>query len=432
MSAVPPIKPTAPVLTVESRKSITVSSGTLMNNGVLDIYPQVEEKGYFRIFFAGRDLQLTAGPFVGLIPINPQITIDVRPKLPVANLARVIELADQPIESIAAVHRFYATEAGPTISIVEFLAKNLLIALRDIELRGLYKSYRHKTENSSSPRGRLNFRQTAASNAGRGLRHKVVSSHFEQTLDNPYNRLLKFTLFFLAQRLRRAAKRNRRLVSDVNTSIALFDGVTLPAPGELTRLIKCDINGSLPPERRYYERALGIALTIISNKGLCLFGHGQEVEMSSYIINFETLFENYLRNVLRMRLTGTSSGLRVRDGNEEGKKRLFDDAKKPPATPDIVIDRPPDVLAIVEVKYKDKVDRTDLNQVITYGCSYRTRNVLLVHQAAAGKPSGGQRLGAIGALNVFTYAFDLGNPHLETEEMALAGSVGQIIDRGSQ
>ncbi|MEK6299818.1 MAG: hypothetical protein AABO41_03780 [Acidobacteriota bacterium] len=392
------------------------------------MFSEVEDKGYFHVSFRGCELELAAGRYIGLIPINPQITIDVRPKLPVGNLARVIDLGQQVIDSLK-VTRFYATNAESTISITEFLANNLLTALRQVELQGLYKKYRQRIENSSRPKGRINFPLTSKLNFSKGIRHKLYSSHFEHTIDNPYNQLLKYALWFLAQRLTRNSSRNRKLVYDVNKALGLFNKVTLSPSEQLVERVRDHINNKrIPFSRGYYQSALGIALTIVSGKGLSLLTRGHEVELSSYIIDFETLFEDYLRNVLRTRFAAILPDSRIRNGNKEGKKRMFDDTRKHLVEPDIVIDRPPNVLGIAEVKYKDRIDRPDINQAITYGCSYKTDNVVLVHQSAAGTKSGWQLLGTVGSMRVFLYAFDLANPNLEAEEQAFSDSIKGIVD----
>lgn len=423
----------ARILTVESRKSIVVPVNELLSSdGKLELFPEVEEKNYFHVLFRGRELELIAGPYIGLIPINPYITINVKPKLPVSNLSRVIELAQHSIESLAIGRRFYATRPEATISVIEFLANNLIMAMRDIELRGLYKSYDPQTTNSSRPKGRINIQQTLLLNFSRGIKHKIYSRHFEHTLDNPYNQILKYAFWFLAQRLRRLPDRSRRLMHDINSTLALFDKVTLTSTQSLIEFVENEIKKKrIPKSRWYYERALRIALTIISGKGLSLIKHGHEVELSSYSINFETLFENYLRNILRIRIPLLLPGIRVRDGNVDAKKRLFDDSKKPLANPDIVIDNTLSTLAIAEVKYKDKVDRVDINQAITYGCSYRTGNVVLVHQRSAEKKPGKQLLGTIGTIKLFTYAFDLASPDLENEERSFTESIKSLITLSS-
>lgn len=404
---------------VDSRKSVAIPFEDLIVGGKLEIYPEVEGKGYFTVRYSGRNLVLSAGRYIGLIPINSRVTVQVNPKLPVDNLARIIEISQRPIGVLALTQRPYLTEPASFISVIEFLTRNLLYALRDVELHGLHKTYTSRTSNSSSPRGRLDIRRTGLLNFSRGIRHKVYSKYYEQTIDNSYNQLLKYALWFVAQRLSRVPNRNRQLMRDLNAALGWFDGVALRSSAYLIEQIDHDLRRErIPPHRQYYAKPLRLALTILSNKVVSLIGHGREVELSSYIIDFEKLFEDYLRQVLRTRIPNMQPGANVRSGGDEPKKLLFDDAEEHTADPDIIIDIPPDKRVVAEVKYRDKIDRSDINQAITYGCSFRVENMVLVFQSPIGESSDLKRLGCTNGINLYAYKFDLTNTNLEAEERA--------------
>lgn len=123
-----------------------------------------------------------------------------------------------------------------------------------------------------------------------------------------------------------------------------------------------------------------------------------------------------------------SEPLRIRDGNKEAKKKLFDDKKDPTAQPDIVVDSAASIspLVIVDAKYKDNIERSDINQAITYAASYRAANAVLVHQSAKDTKGRRRKLGSIGTINLYAYAFDLGSTTLEEEEQAFADSIANL------
>jgi 5-methylcytosine-specific restriction endonuclease McrBC regulatory subunit McrC len=147
------------------------------------------------------------------------------------------------------------------------------------------------------------------------------------------------------------------------------------------------------------------------------------------VIDFEALFENYLRNTLRTHFQGTDS--HVRDGNREGEKWLFDERVGPKANPDIVIEAgSPPVAIVVEVKYKDRIDRSDINQCIAYGFSYRVSVVLLVRQRRGTEPQT-HVVGTIGGVKLVEYRFDLGAADLPREEQAFVRAVEANLGRGT-
>ena len=78
------------VLTLESRKSLELPLSSLMSGGELSVFPHIEARGLLFLQFRKGRVTLTAGKYVGLIPLTPTIQVEVRPKLPVSNLARVL------------------------------------------------------------------------------------------------------------------------------------------------------------------------------------------------------------------------------------------------------------------------------------------------------------------------------------------------------
>ena len=107
----------------------------------------------------------------------------------------------------------------------------------------------------------------------------------------------------------------------------------------------------LPASRAYYYRAIEIALLILSNRGIALQDRGADVLLETFIINFDDLFEEYLRRVLQTRAPDL---LTVQDGNHEGKRPLFDDRADQSAQPDVVLTwKTSGRKAIGEIKYKE-------------------------------------------------------------------------------
>lgn len=411
------------VITLPSRGFMDLPITDLIVDGKLDIYPHVEEQGLLFLHLRRNMLTLTAGPFIGLIPLTPTVSIDVKPKLPISNFARVLDAARGSLSAITGVDRLYLSNDLASNSVLEFLAANLLDALRPVQENGLLKDYVRVSEMTGSPRGRIDLSSTMSRTWSRGLKHKVVAQRFEQTSDIPVNRLIKTALRTALARIRPGTDKSRELIVALNR--AFFD---LPSGiDDMTardfEAAKHILMGKLLPETRaYYGRALEIAIMIMSNRGIALQDEGSDVMLDSFIVNFETMFEDYLRRVLQMRSDPTQ--IRVRDGNHEGKKSLFDDKKDPPAQPDIVVSSiASGKKVIAEVKYKEKPKREDYNQAITYAVTYRTDRSILVHQNAPGAAKGLRHIGTMNGIVLDAYAFDLSNEDLDAEETAFANCI---------
>ena len=127
------------------------------------------------------------------------------------------------------------------------------------------------------------------------------------------------------------------------------------------------------------------------------------------------------RNVLAAGFADDAD-LGVLNGNAEGKKLLYDNPPSEDATPDIVLERANAPVVVLDAKYKPaegKPARDDLNQVITYGVSFRADAVVVVQpRADASERHGLIHLGDIDDRAVYQYVVDLSGD-LADEEDAL-------------
>jgi 5-methylcytosine-specific restriction enzyme subunit McrC len=184
----------------------------------------------------------------------------------------------------------------------------------------------------------------------------------------------------------------------------------------------------LPLNRSYYYRALDIALRILSNQGIALQEEGSDVLLETFIIDFDELFEEYVRSVLQQRADADPDGhLFVKDGNREGKKPLFDDRPDPSAQPDIVFGWRNGETIVAEVKYKERPLREDINQAVTYALSYRTNRAILVHQCVKQAQKGLRRIGIIQGIGIDAYGFDLAAADLHAEETAFTQCLFNLV-----
>jgi 5-methylcytosine-specific restriction endonuclease McrBC regulatory subunit McrC len=186
---------------------------------------------------------------------------------------------------------------------------------------------------------------------------------------------------FAAERLSRLEERNRNLLDRLVSALRQFEAIPLVDPRGCIKQVENELRLNRV-SRSYYIPSLEIALAIVRGRSV-VASEGGKLELPSYIINFETLFEDYLRKALCAKQH--DAPFEVSDGNDAGKRPLFDDSSHPPAQPDILIKRD-EKLLVVDVKYKEKVDRADINQVVTYASVYCKRDTLAmveVHQALA-------------------------------------------------
>lgn len=412
-------------IVLESRKSLELSLGDLLVDGKLSVYPHVEDKGLLFIQFRRGRAILSAGAYVGLIPLSPNLTVDVRPKLPVSNLARLLDSSRTSLGKIDGAERLYLTGSFESNSVLEFLAVNLLEAMQPLNVQGLWKGYVSIDEITSQPKGRIEMLGTMRERAY-GRYHKVVARRYEQSADSAINRVIKSALRAVIVRLKDGSALSKRLITELNRSF-------VEMPSSISEMRATDVQevrrvlqpGGLPPLRTYYRRALEIASLIVTQRGISLQQAGLDVALETFIVNFDTLFEDYVRSSLRAL---APEQIEVKDGNKEGRKPLFDEGGEPFAQPDFLIEsRLSGKLIVGEVKYKERPNRDDINQVITYASSFRSQHGVLVHQRGSNDPPGIRKIGTIGNVQLDGYAIDLARDDLEDEERQFAAAMFGLL-----
>ena len=403
------------IFALESRGSRELQLAQVMHEGRIRLFPHVEKKGLLFLQFKKNSVTVSAGPFIGLIPLNENVLIDVKPKMPVGNLARVVDISRLSLERIPSQKREYLLEKAESISALKFFASEFVESVRDAISSGVYKVYSKAHVVSSQPRGRVDIRATLRDCWSRGREHLVSTQRFRQTPNMPVNRAIKAALEYILVRAPAWGEDGIalvRLASAVHRGMPSEISSILPHDSRICRKIISE--KLLPPSRHYYYGCLEMALAILENKSVSIHNDGDDLLSSTFIVNFETVFESYLRRSLHQH---AGDDFWVRDGNAEGKKQLFDDKKDPPAQPDIVmIHKGTRRKIIAEVKYKEKPNRDDINQAITYGLSYKCDQVVLVHQCKDSGRRGLRPIGSIDGVRLNAYGFDLASSNLEVEE----------------
>jgi 5-methylcytosine-specific restriction enzyme subunit McrC len=418
----------------QEHELLDVPLADLMDSGGrLRVNSDVEEKGYFTLQFAKGRVRLQARGFVGLIPLNDRVVINVRPRVPFGNLGRLMRISGHVPQSLEE-DRDYLPDPAWNESLVDLYASWLVSRVERIASEGVLREYDRREATTSFPRGRILTDHTLTGPLAHGIRHRAVSSWYERSADNAPNRCLKYAIWFIAGRLSATGTRTARRRELLQRLGTLFE---LLSEAELDHSLAFAgdpvVTGSreLPSLRDYYRPALGLALAIIKQHAVDLEADGRVLELPSIVLDMDKVFESYLRNVLRREVDLGDSGLRVLDGNSTGRKLLFDARPSEKATPDIVCrDRDGRCPLLVEVKnvpVKNYSKREAIEQAITYAASYRCDCVVLAHPCGHAQNPGLRLQGRIGNLAVHQYVFKLDAVDLETQEKDFSTAVLDLV-----
>ena len=406
------------IFTAREREVTSIPIEAVLRDGEIDIIPEVQGHEYFDITYRRDRLTVKAGKYIGLIPLNDRVFIQVEPKVPIANLLAMLSAGEGEITELPFLTREYGTTAGaPPTQLLAAIASTFASALCAIEVNGLRKRYDPLTEGGDFLKGQIRFNESVQRYWSHGTRHAAVSTFFDLTADITENRLLRYACHILLVHHLRA-----EVLGDTIRLLSHFEEVFSRAGVRLQPSGAQDILRSAEHSPEYL-RALRLARLIVSGQGIELRGDGEDVSLPSFLIDMETLFEDYVRHVIATRLTGVE----VLNGNTEGSKHLFDDRKSPPVTPDIVVRRDTEYPLIGEVKYKSLENRDDRYQVLAYGLSYRARDIVLILPTDGVDSSGLVDVGEVNGIRVHRYRFDLAAGDLDAEEGRIAASLQGLL-----
>jgi 5-methylcytosine-specific restriction enzyme subunit McrC len=404
-------------------------------SGSLDLNPEIEAGDYFAVSLHKGQLTLRAGAYVGFIPLNERVVVHVRPRVPMSNLTRVVNLSGYPPTVLTSM-RGYDTIQEWNESLLDVYAEQLIRHVEGLMQSGLLREYQRREEVSSFPRGRVLLHQTVQRQRPRGITHAAHVSWFERSADVAPNRCIKYAIWLLAQRYIAADsldRRSRQLHRLLNGLYARFDDVELDHRRAFLEDPVVIGARPLPTLRAYYRDALNVAVAVIQQRAVLIESPGREVRLPSIVMNMNYVFEAYVRNILQLHAETNSWSDEVLDGNESpGRKLLFNEKPSEYATPDIVLRAPdrttPLVVEVKNVPVKDVLsDRSHINQAVTYGVSYRTKRVVLVHpRRSVWQPAGLRLQGVVDEIEIYQYCYDLNADDLEAEEDRFGLAIGGL------
>lgn len=418
------------IIEVKEYDEVEIPQDIFSREGEITAYAAVLQRDYFSVRFRKGKAVFQAGGYVGTIPINSNLSLNISPKVPIKNLERIVFLANHSPDILKYFKRSYGYYEHSSSSIFDVLIDCFIFSVEEVVINGLLKLYDEKRSVGVFPKGKIDFKDTVRVRS-KCNDSRVSSVWSERNTNNPANQLIKTLLVSLIENKNFISDKKKRLL--VWELLGHFEGVEV---GEIRSLVQNDLikqsEDKIPHNKHYYLSSISLAKMIISGHGFS-FLNNSPVETSSLILNLDIAFEAYVLCILDHKYI-CGSGFRVLDGNKGGehggKKRLFDPSnreayigKEVKATPDILIEGNPYLQAgndiVIDVKYKsikNIAPRPDLNQIISYAVSYGSKYGLLVVPAISDKKSGLLSLGIISGIEFFQYAINLGAPDIEKEE----------------
>ena len=414
---------------------------------------EIDGKDVFRASFDHGVLRLKATSFVGVIPINDRVVVRVRPRVPIANLTRMVIDTGHDVLALSAF-REYSEHGTANDWTMNLYTDALLDYVDEILDAGLLRTYQRVEDERHVPHGRLDFNRTVQRFAARAVPNKAAYSWFERTVDTPANRCVKAAMEIIHDHLAKMQAHPRKGDRSRRTRLAgqfrAFDEVSDDPDFRFLQDPQVLGLALLPDSRAYYRPALDLSVLILRRIGIALELGGDDVQMGSLLINTNQLFENFVRVSLARLAKKNGWRVDVLDGRSTGSVELYDvpnplptafGAARPAlasidpgrAQPDVVLQALDGSYPLIaEVKNKvqdirtdgtDKLpDRDDVEQAVTYALRYGLDFTLLIHPWSKGT-KGLVYVGRVRSVDVYDYRLDLSDAEHTDAALEDMGSV---------
>lgn len=426
------------VIVLYEYEEVTLPRSIWMDAGKIDAFESALDKNYFSIRLKRGEFILQAGGYIGVVHINNELSIDIRPKIPVVNLERLLFITRGDAKVYPKGYRKYGASRYLPDSIEDFLYMEVLSELEKLHNLGLIKRYEEVNAISSSPRGKVDVFGTVLSSRVSGSAIAKYS-FFERAINTPENQFVKALVVHLHEKLKHS--KDKDIKRRISYCLSFFDSVELCSFPDVEKIVHSHL---VPMSKVHYRRIIELGKLIFNSHGLTLINDGGEIESSSILISLEDVFERYVLWVLE-KLAVNFGGIKVKDGNRGGesggRKPLLSKTEHSSqikeeivATPDILVESKCSEHKVenivIDVKYKvvsSIPSRADINQVISYASSYKSKHAILVLPAVSNK-KGLECLGSFNGVGLFQYFIDLSNTDYDREEKIFSDAMFTLFD----
>lgn len=344
-------------------------------------------------------VEIRALGVIGYLPLTRDITLNIRPKFPVANLWAMISEADERYERLLPIIRSYGKSESKAPHLL--LAKAFAYYLSRIISSGLARSYvREEYRGYFKPR--VDFSKTASRLLSRGDEVNTISNCFSFSANLRINGLLKSACLAFLRLLPISPlwAVERSTLLDALNSLQNVRAVAMH-PDDLTTADAAPIW-----VRQLYQGALTTYAVLL---GFNNFGFAYESggnDLPSFLFSLDGIFESFIRNSLRRQLS--EKMIVVLDGNiQKHQTPLFIDNRKFPTKPDLIFKKDRQITVLGEVKYKPRIEEADRYQLISHVLANRCSTGLWI-SPSTGNDAGLEYIGEIASgAKFYHYKIDL-------------------------
>ena len=366
----------------------------LLREGKVSLYPAAEK--YFDLDYRNGRLVVAPKSFVGLIPINDEIAIQVTPRFPIKNLFHILQRASATLRFIEGFTRTYLLTTGRSDDPIGLLADRFVALSRNLQKTGLLRRYVQRAQDTG-PGGALDVPATIEMYRSRGIRHRHVWRETDHTLAIRENQLLKTALERIAAYYSGGETRNQERLRQTREALFLLDQVAIPAGFFVGEHEIAQMVARLPNAHREYAALLWLAYLLHARRGVSIEVSGN-ASFDTFVVNLADVFEDYVRLLVSENADNLVASAWAIDGNRD-QVPLFLHGGPYTVKPDIYLKTSAGHVAVLDAKYKPALKSADRYEVLAFCEALQVKTAIVLSPGSSytepellGTTAGGIRL----------------------------------------
>jgi 5-methylcytosine-specific restriction endonuclease McrBC regulatory subunit McrC len=268
------------------------------------------EKEYrvVRVRIDGPIMHVTARDNVGIVSLTPRSKLRIEPKIDwghIFDMLLAVHGRKRSVEYHGIPLSEFRTEDIDLEDVFLILAINYLNGLEDIHRNGFVRQLETRRADLEQPRGVIDVERSLVNQAeGRAQQHCLLK---EVNYDNPANSLLHYAGTHLLQLFRRYEdKYDHRayyhIFSQIHQEIRHLERLNVTSGRRCIPEYQRFSLRDLPKQRHYYRQAIEVAKAVVASSLGTPTMQGDRELVVDYVLNMESLFEQYSQIVIEEEL----------------------------------------------------------------------------------------------------------------------------------
>ena len=256
----------------------------------------------------GDELVVSATDIVGVVSLTPSSKVQIDPKIDwdhIFDMLLAVYDQNRSIEYHGIPLQDFLSDSIDLDDVFVILAINYLDGLETIQRNGFIRDLIIRRVDSLSGRGEIDIEQTLLNHVEGTLEPHWIRNEVEY--DNAANSLLHFAGSTLLRLFRQHSGGDThpaydRIFSEVHREVERLERKGVTSNLDRMDAYRALSLSDLPKQRRYYRQALDVSKAVMSSSLGQQLREGRRELVVDYVLNMESLFEQYSQVVIERQL----------------------------------------------------------------------------------------------------------------------------------